>query len=56
MTSLNMMSSEVMQLAFAHEPFPLEAVQAVAPSHRVRQAAHYMSAMGLWRLRCVMPV
>ena len=26
-----------------------EAVQSVAPSHRVRRAAHYMAAMGLWR-------
>ena len=33
MTSLNRMSSEVMQLAFG----------------RVRRAAHYMTAMGLWR-------
>ena len=47
-TSLNRMYSEVMQLAFAHGPFPTEAVQSVA-SHRVRRAAHYMSAMGLWR-------
>ena len=47
-TSLNRMSSEVMQLAFAHKPLPTEAVQSVAPSHRVRRAAHYMSAMGLW--------
>ena len=29
-TSLNKMSSEVMQLAFAHEPFPTEAIQSVA--------------------------
>ena len=48
-TSLNRMSSELMQLAFANEPFPSAAVQSVAPSHRVRRAAHYMSAMGLWR-------
>ena len=33
-TSLNRMSSEVMQLAFAHEPFPSAAVQSMAPSHR----------------------
>ena len=46
-TSTNRMSSEAMQLAFAHEPFPSAAVQSVAPSHRVRRAAHYMSAMGL---------
>ena len=47
-TSLNRISSEVMQLAFAHEPFPSVAVQSVAPSHHVRRATHYMSAMGLW--------
>ena len=39
-TSLNRMSSEVMHVVFAHEPFPTEAVQFVAPSHRVRRAAH----------------
>ena len=48
-TSLNRMSSEVMRVAFDREPFPTEAVQFVAPSHRVRWAAHYMAAMGLWR-------
>ena len=47
-TSLNRMSSVV----FEHEPFPTEAVQFVAPSHRVRRAAHYMAAMGLWRPPC----
>ena len=36
-------------MAFDREPFPAEAVQFVAPSHRVRRAAHYMAAMGLWR-------
>ena len=41
--------SEVMQVAFDREPFPLEAVPYVTPSHRVRRAAHYMAAMGLWR-------
>ena len=48
-TSLNRMSSEVMRLAFGHEPYPSEAVQSVAPSPRVRRAAHYMAVMGLWR-------
>ena len=48
-TSLSRMSLEVMQVAFAHNPFPTDAIQFVAPSHRVRQAAHYMAAMGLWR-------
>ena len=44
--SLNWMSSEVMCLAFGQEPYPSEAIQSVAPSPRVRQAAHYMAAMG----------
>ena len=51
-TSLNRMSSEVMRVAFDQEPFRTEAVQFVAPSHRVRWAAHYMAAMGLWRPPC----
>ena len=42
-TSLNRMSSEVMRLAFGHEPYPSEAIQSVAPSPRVRRAAHYMN-------------
>ena len=37
LTSLNMMSSDVMRVAFVYEPFPTEAVQFVAPSHRVRR-------------------
>ena len=49
-TSLNRMASEVMRVAFDREPFPSEAVQYVTPSHCVRRAAHYMAAMGLWRL------
>ena len=48
-TSLNRMASEVMRVAFDREPFPSEAVQYVTPSHRVRRAAHYIAAMGLWR-------
>ena len=51
-TSLNRMSSEVMRVAFDREPFPTESVQFVAPSHRVRRAAHYMAAMGLWCPPC----
>ena len=46
-TSLNRMSSEVMRVAFDREPFPSDAVQKVAPTHRVRRVAHYMAAMGL---------
>ena len=41
-TSLNRMASEVM-------PFPTDVVQFVTPGRRVRRAAHYMAAMGLWR-------
>ena len=48
-TSLNRMSLEVMRVTFDREPFPSDAVQNVAPTHRVRWAAHYMAAMGLWR-------
>ena len=48
-TSLNRMSSEVMRVAFDHEPFPTKAVQTVAPTHHIQQTAHYMAAMGLWR-------
>ena len=48
-TSLNRTSSEVMQVAFGRAPFPADAMQQVVPSYRVRRAAHYMAAMGLWR-------
>ena len=48
-TSLNRMSSGVMRLVLGHEPYPSEAVQSVVPSPRVRRAAHYIAAMGLWR-------
>ena len=47
-TSLNRTSSEVMRVAFGRAPFPADAMQRVVPSYRVRQAAHYMAAMGLW--------
>ena len=30
-------------------PFPTDAMQQVVPTYRVRRAAHYMTAMGLWR-------
>ena len=38
-TSLNRMSSEVMHLAFGHEPYPSEAIQSVALSPRVRRGS-----------------
>ena len=42
-TVLNWTSSDVMR------PFPTNAMHQVMPSYRVRRAAHYMTAMGLWR-------
>ena len=48
-TSLNRTASEVMRAVYAKEPFPMDAVNFVTPGRRVRRAAHYMAAMGLWR-------
>ena len=48
-TALNRMSSEVMRVAFGRRPFPADAMQHVVTSYRARRAAHYMTAMGLWR-------
>ena len=48
-TSLNRTASEVMRAVYAREPFPTDAVNFVTPGCRVRRAAHYMDAMGLWR-------
>ena len=48
-TGLNRTASEVMRVEYDKEPFPTEAVQFVTPGRRVRRAAHYMTAMGLWR-------
>ena len=48
-TSLNRTASEVMRMIYDKEPFPTDAVQFVTPGRRVRRAAHYMAAMGLWR-------
>ena len=48
-TSLNRTASEVMRAVYAREPFPTDAVNFVTPGRRVRRAAHYMAAMGLWR-------
>ena len=46
---LNRTASEVMHTVYAREPFPTDAVHFVTPGRRVRRAAHYMAAMGLWR-------
>ena len=43
------MSSAMMRLAFGQERFPADAVQVVSRSPRVRRAAYFMAAMGLWR-------
>ena len=48
-TGLNRTASEVMRVVYEKEPFPNEAVQFVTPARRIRRAAHYMTAMGLWR-------
>ena len=48
-TSLNRTASEVMRTVYAREPFPTDAVHFVTPGRRVRRAAHYMAAMGMWR-------
>ena len=48
-TAFNRTSSEVMRVAFGRRPLPTDAMQNVVPSYRVRRAAHYMVAMGLWR-------
>ena len=36
-------------MVYDKEPYPTDAVQFVTPGRRVRRAAHYMAAMGLWR-------
>ena len=48
-TGLNRTASEVMRVVYDKEPFPTEAVNFVTPGRRVRRAADYMAAMGLWR-------
>ena len=42
-------SSEVMRVVHGRRPFPANAMHQVMPPYRVRWAAHYMTAMGLWR-------
>ena len=48
-TGLNRTASEVMRVVYEKEPFPTEAVHFVTPGRRVKRAAHYVTAMGLWR-------
>ena len=46
--ALNRTSSDVLRAVHGRQPFPANAMQQVMPSCRVRRAAHYMMAMGLW--------
>ena len=48
-TGPNRTASEVMRVVYDKKPFPTDAIQYVTPVCRVRRAAHYMAAMGLWR-------
>ena len=48
-TALNRTSSDVLRAVHGRWPFQANAMQQVMPSYRVRRAAHYMMAMGLWR-------
>ena len=48
-TSLNRTSSDMLLAVHGRQPFPSSATQQVMPACRVRRAAHYMMAMGLWR-------
>ena len=48
-TSLNCVSSEILQLAAGLEVFPSAMMDVLSPVPRAPRAAHYMSAMGLWR-------
>ena len=48
-TVLHGVSANVMGAVHGRLPFPTHAMQHALPSCRVRRAAHYMTAMGLWR-------
>ena len=47
--ALHGVSANVMGAVRGHQPFPTHAMKHALPSCRVRRAAHYMTAMGLWR-------
>ena len=47
--ALNRMSFSMMALGLDRSVFPGAEVDAISPAPRARQAAPYMSAMGLWR-------
>ena len=48
-TSLNRMSSEMLNIGMDHVVFPLEEVEILSMIPRAQRAAKYMTAMGLWR-------
>ena len=48
-TALHDAFANVMGVVRGHQPFPTQAMRHALPSGRVRRAAHYMTAMGLWR-------
>ena len=48
-TALNRTSSDMLRAVHGRRPFPTNAMQQVMQSYRVRRAAHYMTAMDLWR-------
>ena len=48
-TSLNRMSSEMLNIGVDHVVFPLEEVERLSMIPRAQRAAKYMTAMGLWR-------
>ena len=48
-TSLNRTSSDMLLAVHGRQPFLSSTIQQVMPAYRVRRAAHYMMAMGLWR-------
>ena len=48
-TALHGASANVMGTIRGHQPFPTQAMRHALPSGGVVRAAHYMTAMGLWR-------
>ena len=48
-TSMCRTSSDVLLAVHGRQAFPSSTIHQVMPSYRVRRAAHYMMAMGLWR-------
>ena len=47
-TAFHNTSTNMMGAVRGHQPFPTHAMRHTLPSCRVRRAAHYMTAMGMW--------